>query len=110
MPQITKKNIEKMTDDELICYYKQYRDIDCVGELYKRYTGLTFAICMKYLKSKEKTEEIVLEIFEDLIEKLLIHDIENFKNWLYSVAKNHCLLKIRSFKSEVDLEINENIL
>jgi RNA polymerase sigma-70 factor (ECF subfamily) len=89
-----------MSDDELIKHYKLHNDKECVGELYKRYTGLTFAICLKYHKDQEKAREAVLEIFEELIDKLLIHEIQNFKSWLHSVARNHCLLSFRSKKYE----------
>lgn len=93
-------NFSTMSDDELIQHYKQNKDVECVGELYKRYTGFTFTICMKYLKNHEKSREAVLEIFEDLIEKILHHDIYNFKSWLHTVARNHCLLSFRGIRSD----------
>ncbi|MDD2636779.1 MAG: sigma-70 family RNA polymerase sigma factor [Bacteroidales bacterium] len=90
----------KMPDNELIAYYKKHKDKECIGELYKRYTGLTYAICLKYHKDSEKAREAVLEIFEDLIDKLLIHEVKNFKSWLFTVARNHVLLSFRSKKYE----------
>lgn len=93
-------NFSTMSDDELINYYKQNQDMDCVGELYKRYTGFTFSICLKYLKEHDKAREAVLEIFEELIEKLLIHEVHNFKSWLHTVTRNYCLLSFRSKKTE----------
>lgn len=90
----------KMTDNELITHYKKHEDKECVGELYKRYTGLTYAICLKYHKDSEKAREAVLEIFEELIDKLLVHEVQNFKSWLHTVARNHCLLSFRSKKYE----------
>jgi RNA polymerase sigma-70 factor (ECF subfamily) len=96
-----------MSDNELINYYKLHKDSDCVGELYKRYTGFTLTICLKYLKNIEEAREATLEIFEELIDKLLVHDVNNFKPWLYSVAKNYCLLIFRSKKN--DKIFNEDI-
>lgn len=93
-------NFSLMTDDELIKHYKLNQDKECVGELYKRYTGFTYAICVKYHKDSEKSREAVLEIFEELIDKLLLHEIQNFKSWLHTVARNHCLLSFRSKKYE----------
>lgn len=93
-------NYSKMSDNELISFYKLHEDKECVGELYKRYTGLTYAVCIKYLKNSDKTREAVLEIFEGLIDKLLVHEIKNFKSWLHTVARNHCLLSFRSKKYE----------
>jgi RNA polymerase sigma-70 factor (ECF subfamily) len=36
-----------------------------------------------------------MEIFESLFHKLSVHRISNFRNWLYSVTRNHCLMIIR---------------
>lgn len=95
-----RNNFSIMTDDELIKHYKLHQNKECVGELYKRYTGFTFAICVKYHKDSEKAREAALEIFEELIDKLLVHEIHNFKSWLHTVARNHCLLSFRSKKYE----------
>ncbi|MBN2776270.1 MAG: sigma-70 family RNA polymerase sigma factor [Bacteroidales bacterium] len=89
-----------MSDNELIAHYKLYEDKECIGELYKRYTGFTYAVCLKYHKNSEKAREATLEIFEELIDKLLVHEVQNFKSWLHTVARNHCLLSFRSKKYE----------
>ncbi len=93
-------NYIKMSDNELIAHYKLHEDNECVGELYKRYTGLTYSVCIKYFKNSDKSREAVLEIFEALLEKLLVHEVSNFKSWLHTVARNHCLLSFRSKKYE----------
>lgn len=95
-----------MSDNELIAHYKLHKDKECVGELYKRYTGFTYAICLKYHKNSDKAKEAALEIFEELIDKLLQHEIKNFKSWLHTVARNHCLLSFRSKKNEEQFKDN----
>ena len=45
-------------------------------------------------------------IFEELISKLKKHEVENFKGWLYQVAKNHCLMKLRTKKKIRTVEID----
>jgi len=50
---------------------------------------------MKYLKEEDTCKDVVMDIFEQLFDKLLKHEISNFKPWLYSVAKNECLHHIR---------------
>ena len=37
-----------------------------------------------------------MQIFEELVEKLKKHEIDHFKSWLYQVAKNHCLMQLRT--------------
>jgi RNA polymerase sigma-70 factor (ECF subfamily) len=41
-----------------------------------------------------------MQVFEKLIVEVPKHDIKKFKSWLYVLAKNHCLMQIRSDKSE----------
>ena len=45
-----------------------------------------------------------MEIFESLIEKLKIHKVTNFKSWLYTVTKNHCLMLLRTDSSYTKLK------
>jgi RNA polymerase sigma-70 factor (ECF subfamily) len=103
-------NISQLSDNELITRYQLKKDIDCIAELYKRYTGFVFSVSMKYLKSEEKSTDAVLDIFEDLIEKLLVHNVENFRAWLYSVTKNYCMLYFRSLKQEINREIGHDLI
>lgn len=51
---------------------------------------------MKYIKDQDKCKDVVMDIFEQLFDKLLKHEISNFKPWLYSVVKNQCLHEIRN--------------
>lgn len=98
------------TDIELIARYRATKDQQFVGNLFQRYKHLVVGACMKYLKHQEEAKDATMDIFEELIYKLLEHDIKNFKSWLYSLTRNHCLMKIRKGKgiSEVDIQ-NEKI-
>jgi RNA polymerase sigma factor (sigma-70 family) len=98
--RIFRNNNSNYSDDDLIKKYKESMDKNYVGELYKRHTGFVFAICFRYLKDKGKTEEITMEIFESLFDKLLEHEITNFKPWLHTLSRNHCLLYFRNLNYE----------
>lgn len=89
-------NSSAATDQELVQLYKQDGDIRILSELYQRYMDLLYAVCLKYLKDPETAKDAVMAIFEELISKLLKHEVSNFKGWLYVVAKNHCLMLLRS--------------
>jgi RNA polymerase sigma factor (sigma-70 family) len=91
------KNSEQ-SDQELVRLYKQAGDIRLLAELYSRYMDLLYAVCLKYLKDPERAKDAVMGIFEELVSKLLKHDVGQFRAWLYVVAKNHCLMKLRSEK------------
>ena len=92
-------NISKLTDEELLQIFQTGKDTDVFGELYKRYIPLTYGLCLKYLEDKEQAHDAVMDIFEGLMEKITQYEIKNFKTWLYSVAKNHCLQLLRKEKN-----------
>ena len=96
-------NIRDCSDSELVKKFRETRDNAMVGELFQRYTHLVFGVCMKYLKDVDEANDGVMQIFEKLITDLHRHKVENFKGWLYMVAKNHCLMYFRSKKIHVEL-------
>jgi RNA polymerase sigma factor (sigma-70 family) len=94
------------TDLELLHEYKSSGDLKPLGELYQRYMELVYGVCLKYVKDTEDARDCVLNIFEELITKLKKHEVENFKSWLYQVAKNHCLMRLRSEKGKTPVKID----
>jgi len=96
-------NIKSFSDSELVQKFKETRDNALVGELFQRYTSLVFGVCMKYLKDEDEAKDGVMQIFEKILTDLHRHNVDNFKGWLYMVAKNHCLMFFRSKKIHVEL-------
>jgi len=112
------KNISgsPFSDRELIALYKQSGDLDVLGELYQPYMDLVYGVCVKYLKETETAKDAVMAIFEELIIKLKKHEVDNFKGWLHTLARNYCLMQLRSAKniktSEFDpenVQLTENV-
>jgi RNA polymerase sigma factor (sigma-70 family) len=106
------KNISSssLTDLELIAQYKLEGDPGLVGTLYERYMDLVYGVCLKYLKQPENAQDSVINIFEELLEKLKKHEIENFRAWLHTVAKNHCLMRLRSEKKQVTVNYDVELM
>ena len=75
----------------------------------QRYTLLLFGVCMKYLKNEEEARDAVQQIFLKVITELQRYKVEYFKSWLYMVAKNHCLMKIRATQGKRETELKEEI-
>ncbi|QGY46717.1 sigma-70 family RNA polymerase sigma factor [Maribellus comscasis] len=92
------KNKEK-SEEELLADYLANKDMNVLGELYKRYMHLVYGVCLKYFKEREKSQDAVILIFEKLLIEIEKHKIRNFKSWLYVVAKNHCLMELRKTKA-----------
>jgi RNA polymerase sigma factor (sigma-70 family) len=94
------RNISSSTlsDTELLLQYRNTGSLSLLGNLYSRYMELAYGVCLKYLKSPEEAQDAVMAIFEELVSKLKQHQVENFKSWLYTLSKNHCLMKLRQQK------------
>ena len=90
------RNISKLSDEELLTHYIKSGDTEYFGELYNRYIPLTYGLCLKYLQDEDQAQEAVMQMFEDLLPKIINYEIKAFKPWLYRVAKNHCLQLLRN--------------
>jgi RNA polymerase sigma-70 factor (ECF subfamily) len=67
---------------------------------------LVYGVCLKYFKESEQAQDAVMQIFEELVSKLKKHEVENFRGWLHQVAKNHCLMQLRTPKNLKTVEIS----
>jgi len=84
------------SEAEMLEEYRRYGNLETLGKLYEKYMPLIYGVCLKYLKDEEQSKDAVMQIFEQLITKLKIHEVANFKSWLYTLARNHCLMNLRS--------------
>lgn len=105
-----RKNISKLSDEELLAHYTASGDTEYFGELYNRYIPLLYGLCLKYLQDEDRAQEAVMQLFEDLLEKVGQYEIKVFKAWLYRVAKNHCLQLLRKETKEIPLDYTINIM
>ena len=75
-----KRNISKLSDEELLIHYTKSGDTEYFGELYNRYIPLLYGLGL------------------------------SFQAWLYRVAKNHCLQLLRKENKEIPLDYTVNIM
>jgi RNA polymerase sigma factor (sigma-70 family) len=101
MFQRKKRKYGTLDDSELITLYKSSKDVNAFAIVYERYSHLVFGTCLKYLKDEFEAEDLTSKIFEELSEKLLKHNIDYFKGWLYRLTKNECLMFLRKQKTKV---------
>lgn len=106
------KNIShnSLTDKELVALYKESGDMAVLGELYQRYMELVYGVCLKYFKETETAKDGVIQIFEELVTKLRKHEVDNFKGWLHQVAKNHCLMQLRTPRNLKTVEFKTELV
>ena len=101
---------EPLADKELVIRYKQTGDMAVLGELYQRYMELVYGVCLKYFKEPERAKDSVMAIFEELVLKLKKHEVENFRAWLHQLAKNHCLMALRTPKNMKTVEFQGDLM
>lgn len=87
--------LDHITDAELLDRYYADGKTEWIGALLERYTLLLLGVCMKYLKDEEEARDCVQQVFLKVLTELPKYRVDYFKSWLYMVAKNHCLMKLR---------------
>ncbi len=98
-----------ISEQDLLQYYYTDRNNKWLGILLQRYTLLLFGVCMKYLKDEEEAKDAVQQIFLKVITELEKYKVDYFKSWLYMVAKNHCLMRLRDKKNNRPVELKDEV-
>lgn len=80
------------------------------GELYSRYMPMVYGVCLKYLGNADDAADAVMSLFEDLAERIGRYEIDNFRTWIYAVAKNHCFQLLRRRRREIPLDDSSRIM
>jgi RNA polymerase sigma-70 factor (ECF subfamily) len=96
-----------ITDNDLLDNYYKDGNQEWVGILLQRYTLLLLGVCMKYLKDETEARDCVQQIFLKVLTEAPKYKIDYFKSWLYMVAKNHCLMRLRDKNKNVK-ELSDN--
>ncbi|MBX2931718.1 MAG: sigma-70 family RNA polymerase sigma factor [Chitinophagaceae bacterium] len=105
--ELSVQHINQSADDNsLLIAYQESLDQNILATLFLRYNDLIFGTCMKYLKDEDASQDAVMDIYQELVQKLPQHKVENFKSWLYVVTKNHCLMQLRKDKKTPTVEFD----
>ena len=107
---MTTGKYDHITDQELLEKFYADRNNEWLGILLQRYTLLLLGVCMKYLKNEEEAKDGVQQVFLKAIQELQKYKVEYFKSWLYMVAKNHCLMKLRDKHGKIATELNNETI
>jgi len=91
---------EETPDIELLTRFQRSGDGKDLLPLYQRYAGLIYALGLRYLGSPQRAEDAGMEIWGVLLEKLPKHEISNFRSWLQTTVRNHCLMQLRREKRD----------
>ena len=92
------KKTETGDDEALLKRYRESGDLAVLAELFQQYAQMVYYVCFEYLKDGDQSKDAVMQIFEELIDKVNRQDIKKFSSWLYVVSRNHCLMQLRQTK------------
>jgi RNA polymerase sigma-70 factor (ECF subfamily) len=92
---VPKDNYAHISDQELLDKFKKDQDNLWLGILLQRYTMMLLGVCMKYLKDEEAAKDAVQQVFLKVITELQKYSVDYLKSWLYTIARNHCLMQLR---------------
>lgn len=106
---LNEKELKHINDQDLLEQFYIGRDNKLLGILLQRYTLLLLGVCMKYLKNEEAAKDSVQQIFLKVIHEVQRYRVHFFKSWLYMIARNHCLMQLRSNEGKNMMALNENI-
>ena len=88
------------TDEEILAEYRRKGDPELIGRLFNEYIHLVYGLCLNYLKSREESQDAVMNVYEKVSETLKTTEVRHFKSWLYMVSKNYCLMELRKANPE----------
>jgi RNA polymerase sigma factor (sigma-70 family) len=110
LEEVNKDHYKHITDTELLEKFYFDKNNQWLGILLQRYTMLLFGVCMKYMKNEEEAKDGVQQVFLKTIAELHKYKVDYFKSWIYMVAKNHCLMKLRDRQGKMPVALNEQTI
>ncbi len=84
------------TDIELLAAFRETGDRSYLGIILERYTLLVLGVCRKYLKDEEAARDMVQQVHLKALTEWEKYPVDYVKSWLYTVAKNGCLMQLRA--------------
>ena len=87
--------VTEADDEELLARYRAAGRIEELAALYMRYAELVYGVALRYLRNRADAEDAVMQLFEELGDKVRRHEIRCFRTWLHTVVRNHCLMRLR---------------
>jgi len=96
------------TDAELLAVFQASGKPKDLLPLYERHAELIYALALRYLSTPERAEDAGMELWAILLDKLPKHSVTNFRSWLQTTVRNHCLMQLRKEKRD-PLRQNESM-
>lgn len=105
-----RKDFQEWPDEELVSRYRITGEQEVLATVFLRYQSMIYAVCVKYLTDQDLAKDAVWSIYEELVKKAQLHNIENFRSWVYVLARNHCLMQLRQSKKMPTTEFESDFM
>ncbi len=106
---VNKESYSHLTDQELLDRFYADHNNEWLGILFERYVLLLFGVCMKYLKEEEAAKDSVQQIFLKAITELRKYKVTYFRSWIYTIARNYCLMQLRDKQIKIPESVAEKL-
>ena len=91
-------------DEDIMLEYHQSGNKDAIAMIFTRYKNPILNFCLRILGNRADAEEITSEVFLNLFSKQYTHNPQaKFSTWLYTIARNCCISRIRKRKNLVSI-------
>ncbi|MVM31868.1 sigma-70 family RNA polymerase sigma factor [Spirosoma sp. HMF4905] len=104
----TKPDRHRSDAADYVAAYRSTGDLAILGELYEQHMELIYAVCYNYLRDEDEAKDAVMNLFEQLVNDLRRHEVQQFGPWLHSVARNYCLMQLRKNQAHPKTELVTN--
>ena len=96
------QNYTELNDKVLLDSFRVSGDNKYIGTLLARYSLMVFGVCMKYLKNTADAQDAAQQVFEKAFTEVDKYEIPFFKSWIYTVARNICLMRLRNHRHQLE--------
>jgi RNA polymerase sigma-70 factor, ECF subfamily len=110
MRSLVKEDENNEIREEEIIRLAQGGDAAAFEQLYRRYSGRVFQLCLRMLKNEAEAEDLTQETFLKVFRKIqTFRGKAAFSTWLHRVSVNTVLMKLRKKKRlEIPLENDDH--
>ncbi|HNX68249.1 MAG TPA: sigma-70 family RNA polymerase sigma factor [Candidatus Omnitrophota bacterium] len=94
------------SDEELMRAYQEGEE-EAMGEIFRRYQKKIFNFALRFLGGRADAEDATADVFLSLLKKSAYSFRDaKFSTWLYTVARNACLSKLRAVRNIFSLSFS----
>ena len=87
--------LQQFSESELLYLFEKQGESSYLGEALSRYTLRLLGVSMKYLKDEDEAKDMVQQVFMKALGEFGKYKVDNFGGWLYRIAQNACISKLR---------------